>query len=69
MWSTERPTKPGWYWFRYNANSKPHATKIELGSYEGDNSGILYCRENSYVPGNACYIKDGEWQPVSPPQD
>ena len=65
-WSRERPTKPGWYWWRYNEHSPVHATKIEQGN-GADNDGLWYARENSYVPSNAVYLQYGEWQgPLDP---
>lgn len=29
-WTTKKPTKPGWYWYRYSENHKPYICDVWL---------------------------------------
>lgn len=65
MWTTERPTKAGWYWLR--------APK------HGWRDAVVWIDKDGDEPDSYCYLPDedstpveeidGEWQPVVLPQD
>ncbi len=66
-WSRERPTKPGWYWFR-RIDLPPHCMResvLEVGTvkgklhvYEDYGDGVLWHPLSQY---------NGEWQgPLEP---
>ena len=68
-WSRNKPTEPGWYWWRHNACSPVHATYLERGN-GCDHDGLWYAKENMCVPHNAAYVPYGEWQgPIFPSED
>ena len=59
-WTTTKPSKPGWYWWRWDCCSEPSAVKVD------DN---WHCMENRHVPVNAFYMEDGgEWSSESIPE-
>jgi hypothetical protein len=33
MWTAEKPTKPGWYWFRTREEDTIHGEREELGGH------------------------------------
>lgn len=63
MWTTERPTKAGWYWFRSSEGHTPecvHVVDEEVALVAGS----MEIRDPSRMFGYGC-----EWQPVVLPQD
>ena len=67
-WTRNKPTEPGWYWWRHNACSPVHATHLERGN-GCDQDGLWYAKENMCVPHNAAYVPYGEWLgPITPEQ-
>lgn len=58
-WTTERPTKAGWYWWRYTKGSTEHIMKV------------YPTLAVEWLNGEADHVDeiDGEWQPVVLPQD
>ena len=60
MWTTERPTEAGWYWWRYVKGSTEHIMKVyESLAVEGINGEADHVDE----------IIEGEWQPVQGPRE
>lgn len=68
-WTKVTPSRPGWYWWRWNTHSQAHC--IKLGpSDRSDNDPLWYCSENNNVPSNAFYLKDkSQWAGPIPEPD
>lgn len=67
-WSKERPTEPGWYWFRFPSNSvDPEVFKIHHGE-----DGLEVVGPFSETPLDE-WMEDcdgGEWQgPITPNEE
>lgn len=61
-WSTQKPTVPGWYWWRW----KGEVRAIQLAVLPGSTTGKMYVKGGISVPINALDC-DGEWQgPLTP---
>lgn len=60
-WTTDKPTRPGWYWWRYDATSPtPAIYHVELDHKALITRGWM----NSALP----LVDDGEWAgPLEPP--
>lgn len=66
MWTTERPTKPGYYWWRKHENGGPVLLKVSRG-FNGYVAWTLLENGKSHK-----YVVDdliGEWQPVQGPRE
>jgi hypothetical protein len=63
-WTTEKPTVPGWYWWR--ANGKDDSIVRLIETQEG---GLIV----QFETGHCAYVRnvpDGEWAgPLTPPSD
>jgi len=65
-WTTERPTKPGWYWWRANAESfeSPHLIDRVGDIHGGD---VLYC---ATCDDDHMEERDGQWAgPIPEPEE
>jgi hypothetical protein len=68
-WTTERPTHPGWYWFRPDRHSQPSVRKIDeqLFVYNARiaECGILtrppWIDEEQWEKAHRGITLDGEW--------
>lgn len=58
-WASEKPTEPGWYWYRRDSADKPRC--VELQTWPRPNKpDRLYVNGGVSVPMNALEF-DGEW--------
>lgn len=65
-WTTERPDKPGWYWFTHE-HIRPYVVHVELLSTWGDKP-ILAVR--TYTSMRTLDEFDGQWAgPIEPPKE
>ena len=50
-WTSEKPTKPGWYWCRHNSHVEPEILKVEVS---GDTLVIYRDEEMLEMPPGEC---------------
>lgn len=61
LFTTEKPTKPGWYWFRTNTENP---TMVEVVKYKN----VCMVLEPDDDKGVEVLLYDGEWAgPLEPP--
>ena len=56
-WTTERPTHPGWYWYRPDRHSQPRVRKIDEQLFVYD-AGIAECGILKRPP----WIDEEQWE-------
>lgn len=63
-WTTDKPTKPGWYWWRpTNVSISP-----EIVSVQENGNVLLVYDKRIYRVDSMIYGADGEWAgPLEPP--
>jgi hypothetical protein len=64
-WATERPTKPGYYWWRFRSDRLAHLVNVTM-----DGHGILQTHPpEQLVDAGLCVDTSGEWAgPVEQPE-
>jgi hypothetical protein len=75
-WTRERPTEPGWYWWRVSPNTCPDLVLLRKGGVGSEETvlcdviGTIERGEWSFSDKRCCLLKDllsGEWQgPLTP---
>lgn len=57
VWTMNKPTVAGWYWWRYNKHYNPDLAYMRQDPGDGTWSAVKSC----CVSFNAYYLDDGEW--------
>lgn len=66
-WLTEKPTQPGWYWYRAYPVDKAYCIEVAIGDQD---DGALILRDD-FSDYESRYIRDinGQWAgPIEPPE-
>ena len=65
-WTTEKPTKPGWYWYRERSDIPYRPVQIILANYTGAIE-LWVVQDTENRPLECVAIEGGEWQgPITP---
>jgi len=63
MWTKEKPTEPGYYWYRYNSYCKPEIYQLFI------KLSVLYAAINFYPDAMEVSGLGGEWsERIEPPK-
>lgn len=68
-WREEKPTVPGWYWYRDDGNDdEPIIVKVWLSKFKGEPRWYAGDEDGGLWINGPCWA--GEWAgPLAPPQD
>lgn len=63
-WTSNKPDKPGWWWYRDEETTKP--VKVDVRQ-----SGVLVFRFNSWHHIEDRHFRNGQWsdQPITEPEE